>query len=691
MKRYILTLLITLIGITAFAQETPPSPGPNFKLLTTNQWYWQLPDSIPWQYKGVDLGWSRIARFKDLKAKLDKTGGTLTGDVTSNSAITASTLATTNNLRLLGGVFERRFDVSGITFFNNGVSQYTTAWPGNAGQIATVNDVIAGTLPYQLKSEKGQNNGYAGLDAGGKVPLSQINASLIGAVNYQGTYDAGTNTPALPAAASGNKGWYYVVSAPGTQVGLTLSINDWVISNGSTWGKVDNNNIVSSVAGKIGIVTLNKGDVGLGNVDNTSDLNKPLSTATISALANKADDNLVMHLAGTETATGNKLFSGINRFSQGTAFGTINDNLLISATQIQKNVAGIGYPIAIPTPTAATSFVLAENIATGQTIGANTTGNAASTTLWGGDQADFTSFGTNPATILAEDITAGKVKPIQASTLRTFLGIPSGGETLQSVTARGNTTDQKINISSNTNFGVNGWQDAQLLLKTITTPNKQLALGYSLNGDFGYLQAGTFGSTYSSLLLNPNGGNVGVTTLTPLTRLHVSNIVGTGENLPTLGTFGGSFAVSNNSTNYGINMGATGSGESWIQVHRSDGTATAYNLNLQPSGGTVTVPTPTLTNSAVTKAYVDAKVLTASATLDFPSTGPGTSSSLQVTVTGAVAGDPVIIGGSTSGSGFLVTGRVVGPNTVSVECSNYSSTNTVDLSSSVFKIKIFKD
>ena len=42
---------------------------------------------------------------------------------------------------------------------------------------------------------------------------------------------------------------------------------------------------VSSVAGKTGAVTLAKGDVGLGNVDNTSDLDKPVSTATAAAIA----------------------------------------------------------------------------------------------------------------------------------------------------------------------------------------------------------------------------------------------------------------------------------------------------------------------------------------------------------------------------------------------------------------------
>ena len=45
---------------------------------------------------------------------------------------------------------------------------------------------------------------------------------------------------------------------------------------------------VTSVAGKTGDVTLGKSDVGLGNVDNTSDAGKPVSTATQTALNAKA-------------------------------------------------------------------------------------------------------------------------------------------------------------------------------------------------------------------------------------------------------------------------------------------------------------------------------------------------------------------------------------------------------------------
>lgn len=45
---------------------------------------------------------------------------------------------------------------------------------------------------------------------------------------------------------------------------------------------------VTSVASKTGDVTLAKADVGLSNVDNTSDANKPISSATQTALDSKA-------------------------------------------------------------------------------------------------------------------------------------------------------------------------------------------------------------------------------------------------------------------------------------------------------------------------------------------------------------------------------------------------------------------
>ncbi|QDH47632.1 tail protein [Gordonia phage Madeline] len=59
---------------------------------------------------------------------------------------------------------------------------------------------------------------------------------------------------------------------------------------------------VSSVNGYQGIVVLGKGDVGLGNVDNTSDLAKPISTAAQTALDGKVDEVSTANVAyGTKT------------------------------------------------------------------------------------------------------------------------------------------------------------------------------------------------------------------------------------------------------------------------------------------------------------------------------------------------------------------------------------------------------
>ena len=46
---------------------------------------------------------------------------------------------------------------------------------------------------------------------------------------------------------------------------------------------------VQSVNGQQGAVTITKASIGLGNVDNTSDANKPVSTAVAAALAGKVD------------------------------------------------------------------------------------------------------------------------------------------------------------------------------------------------------------------------------------------------------------------------------------------------------------------------------------------------------------------------------------------------------------------
>lgn len=148
---------------------------------------------------------------------------------------------------------------------------------------------------------KGVANGLAELDATGKVPLSQLPPAVTGAMSYKGVWNATTNSPAIPAASSLNMGYFYKVSVAGTTMidGVNdWMIGDWIVSNGSSWDKIDNTDQVTRVAGLQGDIlasslktalTLVKADVGLGNVDNTSDANKPLSSAATTALGLKQD------------------------------------------------------------------------------------------------------------------------------------------------------------------------------------------------------------------------------------------------------------------------------------------------------------------------------------------------------------------------------------------------------------------
>lgn len=66
-------------------------------------------------------------------------------------------------------------------------------------------------------------------------------SNAIGALNYVGTWNASTNTPAL-ASSVGTKGDYYVVSVDGSTNLNGISnwgVGDWAVFNGSVWQRVE--------------------------------------------------------------------------------------------------------------------------------------------------------------------------------------------------------------------------------------------------------------------------------------------------------------------------------------------------------------------------------------------------------------------------------------------------------------------
>jgi len=113
---------------------------------------------------------------------------------------------------------------------------------------------------------------------GGKVPSSQIPAiaisEFLGAVNSQ----------AAMLALLGQEGDWCIR----TDVDLTYILIGTDPTDIDNWQEiVTPTGAVTSVNGYTGVVVLDQNDIGLGNVDNTSDLNKPISTATQTALNGK--------------------------------------------------------------------------------------------------------------------------------------------------------------------------------------------------------------------------------------------------------------------------------------------------------------------------------------------------------------------------------------------------------------------
>jgi hypothetical protein len=123
----------------------------------------------------------------------------------------------------------------------------------------TANMTAAATIPNTditglgtaSTKDAGAANGVATLDAGGKVPVSELPAAVLGALSYQGTWDANTNTPTLTSSV-GSKGYYYVVSVAGNTNlnGITdWLVGDWAVYNGTVWQKVDNTDAGGDVVG----------------------------------------------------------------------------------------------------------------------------------------------------------------------------------------------------------------------------------------------------------------------------------------------------------------------------------------------------------------------------------------------------------------------------------------------------------
>jgi hypothetical protein len=342
----------------------------------------------------------------------------------------------------------------------------TTAW--NSLDYALSNTVD----DYILLADKGVANGVATLDGSGKVPYAQIpsidelsqdavNSALVAGTGITKVYNDGANTITVAVDTS-------VIATKAELAEVSQdSINDALVAGeglNKTYDDVNNLitiDIDSTVATLTGTQTLTnktltspvintptgivKADVGLSNVDNTSDVNKPVSTAQAAAdtaVANAAASALSSHESDTTDVhgivnTANLITTdGLQSLSNKTLVGpiisspVINGNASFEGNIVIEGTADDFETTLSANPTADRSIVFPDNSGTisltsdlnayAPLSGATFTGavNATDLTLSGNLTVNGTTTNINTVNLSVEDknvVLGDTVSPSDAS------------------------------------------------------------------------------------------------------------------------------------------------------------------------------------------------------------------------------------------------------------------------------------
>jgi hypothetical protein len=278
----------------------------------------------------------------------------------------------------------------------------------STGVELNVGEVVAPDLAERIKViTNGGGTSQSVLDTLTSLQ-SQITA-MAGFVNYKGTWNASTNIPIL-ASSVGTKGNYYVVSTTGTTNlnGITTwTQGDWAIFNGSAWEKVDNTDLVTSVAGRTGAVTLTTADVGgLGTIATQASSSVSITGGSITGITDLA---VADGGTGASTASGARTNLGLvigtdvlaptGSAASLTSFPTFNQNTTGSAATLTT-----GRTIAVTGDLAYTSpsFDGSANVTAAGTLATVNTNvgsfTNASVTVNGKGLVTAVSSGTAPVT-----------------------------------------------------------------------------------------------------------------------------------------------------------------------------------------------------------------------------------------------------------------------------------------------------
>lgn len=418
--------------------------------------------------------------------------------------VTDPKIVSVSGTKVTGDITGKASNVTGVVGVANGGTGASTPADarialglGNVDNTSDLNKPLTQATKDELAkkinlTEKATANGVATLDGTGKVPVSQMPAMPSGTVDV---VDSEAKMLALSNADVGS-------TAINTVESKSYVLRAKPASTLSNWVEIltpSSAALVKSVNGQVGVVDITRASLGLGNVDNTSDAAKPISTLTAAALALKQDIAKISNTFvadGTSTVKypsvkavkdyvdGAVVSGGVPAATQ-TVKGILRLNNDLGGDADNPAVISVGGAIAanIASSTAAvlsasasaTPNALVKRDATGNLAG-NITGNAATATtattatkLAPGSKINGVLF--TGATDINLPVTADPLKQDKDPNLTALAGVSGTGilvKTVSGAAATRTITGNGITVADGD--GVNG-------NPTISLPNSGVAAG----------------------------------------------------------------------------------------------------------------------------------------------------------------------------------------------------------------------
>jgi hypothetical protein len=357
-------------------------------------------------------------------------------------------------------------------------------------------------------------------------------SSVAGGLSYQGTWNATTNTPTL-ASGVGTNGYYYITATAGSTNldGITdWQIGDWLMFNGTVWQKIDQSNLVTSVAGRTGAITLTTADVGgLGTIATQAANNVSITGGSITGITDLAvadggtgASNASDARTNLGLVIGTDVLSPTGSAASLTSFPTFNQNTTGTASNVTGTVA-----IANGGTGETTRQAAMDALAGAVTSGSYLRGNGTDVVMNTIQAADVPTLNQN-TTGTASNVTGtvaiangGTGATTAASALSNLGAVAKAGDTMTGALGfvAGSASTPSLFASGDTNTGI--------FFPAADT------IAFAEGG----VEAARFDST----------GNLGIGTTSPTTRLTVSSTTG-GKNFEVISTSTASYSYNTNST-----------------------------------------------------------------------------------------------------------------------------------------------